>query len=267
MLRTRLIVVIILLPIFIFLVGVGGVVYTGFISLVIGAAAWEFWRMFKKGGYFPSAVGTIGGAVLLILRNYFDFISFELVLTILVMVIMTMQLLAYDRGRKEAVVGFCVSIAGMLYWGLMGGYLIKIRMLPDGFWWFMLVLPATWAADLGGYFGGHWFGKHPMTRRLSPRKTWEGYIGGIILSLVSTALLGLLWHQQAQAITWQIGLILGGLISILSPLGDLGASMFKRLFNLKDASKLIPGHGGVMDRIDSWVWAAALGYIFIIAFV
>lgn len=267
MLRKRLIVVILGLPILILFVVVGGEVYSGFIGLLIGVAAWEFWRMFKKGGYFPSAAGTIGGAVILSLRSYFDFISFDLLLTLLVMVIMTIHIVNFERGRKESVLGFCITSAGMIYWGLMGGYLLSLRQLPDGLWWVMLVLPSVWAADVGGYFGGTLFGRHPMTPRLSPKKTWEGYVGGIVMGLAFTALFGLLWHGRAERVTWQTGLVIGGFVAVFAPLGDLGASMFKRMFNLKDSSNLLPGHGGIMDRIDSWIWGAAIGFFYIVTVV
>jgi len=128
----------------------------------------------------------------------------------------------------------------------------------------MLTLPAVWASDSGGYLIGRTFGQHFMTPRLSPKKTWEGFAGGIVFSLLLTAALGALWHIKAEQVTWQSGLFLGAIIAVLVPLGDFTGSLFKRFFSLKDSSKLIPGHGGVIDRIDTWVWAAVLGYYFVI---
>ncbi len=260
MLRERLIVVIVMLPVLIAVMVLGGYVYAGVIAVAMGLAAWEFWRMFQKGGYYPSAVIMIGGTVLLTLRSLLGFLDLELMLTALVLIAMTVHLVDYERGRNTAAIGFCITVGGVLYWGVLGGYLIQLRELPQGMWWLLVVLPSVWATDLGGYIAGHSFGKHRFTTRLSPKKTWEGYVGGIVLGVLVTGLLAVLWHPHAEEITLVKGLILGGVISVIVPLGDLGASMFKRLFDLKDSSHLIPGHGGVIDRIDTWVWAAALSY-------
>jgi phosphatidate cytidylyltransferase len=263
MLKTRLIVIIVMVPILVLFAALGGLPYAAMITLMCALAAWEFWRMFQRGGYAPSAVLTIGGAVLFCVQAYFDVIPLQAVLVLLILISALVQLLKYERdGQDNAALGFCVTLAGSLYWGFLGAYLIHLRMLPDGLWWLLLVLPAVWASDAGAYLVGSRFGKHFMSKRISPRKTWEGYFGGIAVALLVSAALGALWHQKAEAVTWLNGLLLGGMISIIVPLGDFTASMFKRFFSLKDSSRLIPGHGGVIDRIDTWVWAAVLGYYF-----
>ncbi len=260
MLRERLIVVIVMLPVLVAVMVLGGYVYAAVIALALGLAAWEFWRMFTKGGHSPSAVVMIGGTVILSVRSLLTFVDFEFLLSILVLIAMTVHLIEYERGKNSAAIGFCITLAGMLYWGFIGGYLIQLRELPQGLWWLLVVLPTAWATDLGGYIAGHLFGKHRFTERLSPKKTWEGYVGGVLLGVLAAGLFALLWHPRAEEITLVKGLILGAAISLLIPLGDLGASMFKRVFNFKDSSNLIPGHGGIIDRIDTWVWAAFIGY-------
>lgn len=268
MLKTRLIVIIIMIPALIWIAALGGLPYGVFITLVCGLAAWEFWRMFFRGGYAPSAVLTIGGAVVFCLNAYFQWNALQEILTVLMMLAALLQLIKYEgdgkTGTSNAVVGFCVTLAGSLYWGILGSYLIHLRNLPDGLWWLLLALPAVWASDAGGYLIGSRFGKHHMNARISPKKTWEGYFGGLLFSLLVTALLGALWHLRVETVTWQDGLLMSALIAVIAPVGDLTASMFKRYFSLKDSSHLIPGHGGVIDRIDTWIWAAAIGYYFVV---
>jgi phosphatidate cytidylyltransferase len=128
----------------------------------------------------------------------------------------------------------------------------------------MLVLPSIWVSDGTAYFVGSHFGRHKMSPRSSPKKSWEGYIGGVIGGTLFAVLLASLWHLRAPAVTPLKGLILGLVITSISPLGDLGESMLKRGFGVKDTSRLLPGHGGIMDRIDSWLWAATIGYYLIL---
>jgi phosphatidate cytidylyltransferase len=112
-------------------------------------------------------------------------------------------------------------------------------------------------------FIGMGFGKHLMTPRLSPKKTWEGYFGGVLTGILGGIALAALWGRFTPEITLWKGALAGVLLSVLTPLGDLGESMIKRQVGVKDSSHILPGHGGVFDRIDSWLWAAVIGYYMI----
>jgi phosphatidate cytidylyltransferase len=104
-----------------------------------------------------------------------------------------------------------------------------------------------------------------MAPRLSPKKTWEGYAGGVLGGALSSGVLSVFWHIGAgpqSALTWQTGALLGALIGALSPLGDLGVSMLKRQIGVKDSGHLIAGHGGALDRMDSWLVAVPVGFYF-----
>jgi phosphatidate cytidylyltransferase len=132
----------------------------------------------------------------------------------------------------------------------------------------LIVLPSVWLADIGAYLVGSRIGKHSLSPRLSPKKTWEGYWAGVVISTLGTAGLVILWHSLGGPdVAWWQGAALGAAFSILSTLGDLGESMFKRQAGVKDASNFFPGHGGVFDRIDSWLWGGALGYFLILWFL
>ena len=135
----------------------------------------------------------------------------------------------------------------------------------------MIVLPIIWGGDTGAYSIGATYGKHKMAPRLSPKKSWEGYIAGLVTSVAvgaffSYAFASLSPQPLSGLITPLQGGFLGLVIGALAPLGDLGESMLKRQGGLKDSSNVFPGHGGFFDRIDSWIWGAALGY-FVIQFL
>lgn len=251
----------------------GGIWFFLLIGAFIVIASWEYVHMFRAVQLQPSMVLTVGGtAVLLIVRGFFMEWS-ELALTVLVLVALTVHMLAYERGRNQAALDFAITVGGFLYLGWVGAYLIDLRNLPDGGWWLMLVLPSVWAADTGGYMIGVPYGKHKLAPRLSPKKSWEGYLAGVFTATlmggffawaynVDTVLFG---HSLLGPLTisvWQ-GMLLGFVLGSITTLGDLGESLFKRQGGIKDSSQLIPGHGGAFDRIDSWIWAAVIGVTWI----
>lgn len=270
MLISRLLVAIVLLPIGMALIVVGGTPFAVTIAVLIGLAAWEYVKLFNVAGHQPALFLVPIGAVLLVLgRAYDDFDSAPPILAILILLSMGFHLYAYERGRDQAASDFNISLGGILYLGWIGAYLVSLRNLPEGKWWFLLALPAIWFADSGAYFIGKKFGRHLLCPRLSPKKTWEGYIAGIVTGVLGSGLLGALWAFGAghgSAVTFQRGILLGLIISLLAPLGDLGESMVKRQVGVKDSSNLLPGHGGAFDRIDSWLWAGVIGYYVVVWF-
>lgn len=265
MLAKRLLTVIILLPLGSFLIMSGGWFFTAIVAVFIGMASWEFWRIFKQGGYEPNALVLIGGSVALLLgRTLFGFQWSDLILGLVVMVGMTLHLIRFEHGRDQAAVDFCVTLGGVLYLGWLGGYLISLRALPGGQWWTLVVLPAVWLADSGAFLIGNRFGKHKIAPRTSPKKSWEGYLAGIIFGSAGGAIFAALWSLQTTFVSPLKGAIVGLVLGIFTILGDLGESMIKRQFGLKDSSHILPGHGGFMDRIDSWLWAVIIAYYMII---
>lgn len=278
MLAKRVLVAAILLPIGLVLIYLGGWPFTLFIALMLGLAAFEYGRLFRTGGYHPEDRLMIGLAVALPLaRNWQGFTLDGLLIGLFLLLSLTYHLWRYERGRDQAATDFAVTVSGGLYIGFTGAYLISLRNLPEGMWWVLLALPAVWLADSGAYFVGRAYGRHKLNKRLSPKKSWEGYFGGIVLGTAGTALLALAW--QALALRWPEtlgsatsitpfnGAVLGLVASLLTTLGDLGESMIKRQFGAKDSGNLLPGHGGVFDRIDSWLWAGILSYFVIFYFL
>ncbi len=265
MLAQRLIVAILLIPIGVFIIATGGWVMAAVVIAVLGYGAWEYWRIFTQGGYHPSAPIMIAGvAGLALVRQVYQFSGSDLILSLLVLLSMGAQVFQFEKGSNTSAVDFNITLGGILYLGWLGSYLISLRNLPDGQWWFLLVLPSIWFGDGSAYFVGSHFGRHKMSPRVSPKKSWEGYVGGVIGGALFTLLLASLWHLRVPAVTPIKGMILGVVIAGLSPLGDLGESMLKRGFGVKDSSRLLPGHGGIMDRIDSWLFGAVIGYYLIL---
>lgn len=261
MLTKRILSILVMIPLFAIMGVFGGWPFAIFIAVIMGVAGWEFWRMFAGGGYSPSKVLIIGGSALLVLVRYqFGLGGSAYLLSVLALAAMAVHLIEFEKGSEHSALDFCITVAGLVYLGWFGSYLVSLRALPNGLWWLLLVLPSVWLADTGAFLVGIRFGKHSMAPRLSPKKTWEGYAGGIVFGVVLTAILALLWGLRAPEITPLSGAIVGAVLAILTPLGDLGESMIKRQFGVKDSSNLIPGHGGFMDRLDTWLWAGVIGF-------
>jgi len=242
----------------------GGLYYFLLIGFFILMAAWEYVRIFEKSNYAPSMVVTVGGVLVLLLsRNYIPETSAAL-LTGLILLAMTVHLFAFEKGRDIAATDFTITLGGVVYLGWLGAYLLDLRSLPQGLWWFFLTLGSVWIADSAAYFIGSKYGRHKLSPRLSPRKSWEGYIAGIIFGTLGSIGLAVAFHNWGGLqISWWQGGLLGFVLTVLTTLGDLGESMIKRQAGVKDSSNIIPGHGGFFDRIDAWLWAAAIGYFMI----
>jgi len=268
MLAKRALVVAIILPVGLVVIVLGGFWYFITITIMLGLAAPEFARLFRAGGFKPAGFFILMGTLLLAtVRYFFGLEASDWAVSLVILGAMTYHLIQFERGYSQAGTDFSITLAGTLYLGWIGSYLISLRNLPGGMWWVLQVLPSVWLADTGAYLFGKAFGKHKMSPHLSPGKTWEGYVAGIITSVAGTPLLVWLylsWGAVAPGLTPLNGALMGGLLGVLTPLGDLGESMIKRQVGAKDSGTLLPGHGGIFDRIDSWLWAGVIGYYLIV---
>lgn len=261
-------------------VGLPAIIYGGwFYFLVMGlflvGGAWEYVHLYRAVNHEPNQIVTIGGVLVLVTARFFFPEAAMPLFVAVILIAMTVHLIAFERGRDQAAVDFGVTVAGIVYLGWIGAYLLDLRLLVSnemGVWWFMLILPLVWAADTGGYSIGAAYGKHKMTRRLSPKKSWEGYFAGIFTAVLVGAFFAYAFSSLGPQplggiVTPLQGALLGLAVGALAPLGDLGESMFKRQSGVKDSSNIFPGHGGFLDRIDSWIWGAAIGYFLIHYFI
>jgi len=250
----------------------GGVFYYLLMGTFLVGGAWEYVRLYRAVRCEPNEIVTIGGVLVIATARFFFAETAIPLFVLLILLAMTVHLLAFERGRDQAALDFGITVAGIVYIGWLGSYLLDLRNLPQGGWWLMLILPMVWASDTGAYSIGAAYGKHKMSPRLSPKKSWEGYFAGIFTAVIvgaffSYAFSSLGPQPLAGSITTLHGALMGFVIGSLTPLGDLGESMFKRQGGLKDSSNVFPGHGGFLDRIDSWIWGAALGYFMVQYFI
>jgi phosphatidate cytidylyltransferase len=148
---------------------------------------------------------------------------------------------------------------GVVYSGFLLAHLVLLRGLSDGQWWVLMTILMGMGSDTGGYFTGRFLGKHPLAKRISPKKTVEGAAGALAGGLVAAVVVRSTFFQGPS---WPEICFLGLAISTLSQLGDLTESMFKRAFGAKDSGWIIPGHGGILDRVDSLVFPAIFSYYY-----
>ncbi|MBI2759890.1 MAG: CDP-archaeol synthase, partial [Chloroflexi bacterium] len=146
---------------------------------------------------------------------------------------------------------------GVLYVGLLGSYLVAVRQAADGRAWLLLMLFTTFASDTGAFFAGRAIGGRKLAPRVSPGKTLSGAVGGLITAALVCALLGTLLDLK-PGVAVLAGL--GVLLSVAAQAGDLAESLLKRSLGVKDMSRLFPGHGGLLDRLDSVLFAAPVVY-------
>lgn len=150
--------------------------------------------------------------------------------------------------------------AGLIYVPLLFSFTVLVRALPDGLSWVFLTLFVTWAGDTGAYFAGRAFGRTKLFERVSPKKTWEGAVGGFIFSIAFACGFKVL---LLPSLTWGQAILLGALLDVVGVLGDLVESMFKRAFGVKDSGWIMPGHGGILDRIDSLLFTGPLTWVLV----
>ncbi len=246
----------------------GGVPFFLLIGFFVVLAAWEYVHLFRAANYQPSMPVTVGGTLaILIARGFYPEFA-AAALAFLTLIAMAIHLYAYERGRDQAALDFAATVGGLLYLGWIGAYLYDLRALPDGGWWLMFVLPTVWMADSSAYMIGAKYGKHKLAPRLSPKKSWEGYFAGVFTGTLYGGFFAWAYSVNTFPVghltisVWQ-GMALGFVLSVITTLGDLGESLFKRQGGIKDSGSLIPGHGGAFDRIDSWLWAAVIGVYWI----
>jgi phosphatidate cytidylyltransferase len=149
------------------------------------------------------------------------------------------------------------SIFALVYAPVLASFAVLLSTQTDGAWKVLAFVLLTAATDLGGYVAGAIFGKHPMAPKISPNKSWEGFAGALVLQLVVGSLLWIFVFDQS----WWEGAIVGFVMMLSATLGDLIESMIKRDLGVKDMGTLLPGHGGVMDRLDSIVINAFVAWL------
>ena len=170
------------------------------------------------------------------------------------LLVLTIRLL---DGQEAYVHHVTRSIFTLAYAPLFAGFAVLLSTQENGAWKVLAFILLTAATDLGGYAAGALFGKHPMAPKISPKKSWEGFVGALVLQLIVGVVLWVFVFDQP----WWEGAIVGFAMMLTATIGDLVESMIKRDLGIKDMGSLLPGHGGVMDRLDSLVINAFMAWL------
>ncbi len=248
----------------------GGVFFLLLVSLIIFLGLREFYQLMKAKGYQPFE--TLGYFCALAISAYAwrQGLAVPLILTGSLLAIMIREVFRKDMARSLG--HMAVTVFGIMYVGWLGSHLVTLRQLPaavgveDNIGARLVFLAAllTWATDTAAYLFGVAFGRHKLIPRISPNKTVEGGVGG----LLGAALAGWICTRTfTPFLTPLAGVILGLVVGVVAQLGDLVESLIKRDAGLKDSAELIPGHGGVLDRFDSLLFTVPVLYYYFRLFI
>lgn len=258
MLRTRVLTAAIGIPLTILLMYQGGGCWIGFFALLGVLALYEYYQMLQSNKIH---VETIPGYALLLLLILSPLVSGQDYLiagiTLVVFVSVAYGVIGYPR---ITINDAALSLFMPVYLGLLLSYAVRISFLNGSFTIIMLAFLLTWSSDIGGYFAGRMLGKRKLAPLLSPKKTWEGAGGSVVLAVLIS--LGYFYFVEWGQIGLAYVILLGTVGSIAAQFGDLFISGIKRYFNVKDSGTIIPGHGGVLDRFDSFMLVVPLIYLF-----
>lgn len=264
MLRTRLLTTIFLIPVAVYLIHLGGLPFLVVLAAMLTLAVVEFCQLMYHDAFQPHIYFGVAMVWVFLLDAQFpELLIFEPGLTLVVFGSLTWYIF-HRQGAPVANWG--LTIAGGLYLGLCGAHLVKLRAFPDGMWWTLTAIQAIVLVDGSAYGVGRAWGKRKMVPNLSPGKTWAGYLAGVLIGAPVTGAFATLWGVRAgptSHLSGVHGFFLALMIAFLAPLGDLAVSMIKRQVGVKDSGHIIPGHGGVLDRLDSILWAGVIGYYYV----
>ena len=260
----------------------GPIGYGALLLLITGVGVWEFYAMARAKGVEPQRelgiVGSLGltlGGVGILCANYLDY-EFELLIIlgigVAALAIMFTFVVEVFRNRQTPIHNIATTIMGIVYVGLPIAVMAIIPMLlqnldwkdPDwNAWYFLFYLFLVWGNDVFAYLCGITLGKHKLCERLSPKKSWEGFIGGI-LGAVAMGAVAAWWLDESYTFWGGLAIV----VALTSVIGDLVESMFKRDAGVKDSGKIMPGHGGMLDRFDALLVSAPFALVYIsIAFL
>ncbi len=262
MLHLRIISAIVGIPLILGLIYLGDSYYALFILLVANLGMYEYTAMLGSRGYhLPAFLGFAGVSIFLAMVYLAPLLQQELIYPALITIVISLSLLVLIFFEKTDFTESALIFWGIIYLGGLCGYLILLRRLPEGMLFTYLLFIGIWLNDTLAYFIGMKWGRRRLAPSISPRKSVEGSLAGIIGTT-------LLFYLAATFLADSIGLspveglLLGLVITVFGQLGDLVESAMKRKFAVKDTGNLIPGHGGVLDRFDSLLFAAPLVYYY-----
>lgn len=251
----------VLSPIAVYIIGwANAYVFDFTIGLVASLALYEFLILGKRKGYHLPIVLCILVMLFIIAAFVLEPISVEMGVFVTLLVIPASYVFA--RGDlADALPSSAIAVMATLYVGMLGGSLVRLRndFARTGPKLVFFLLLVVWLGDAGAYYVGKMLGRHPLSPRISPKKTIEGGIGGVAASVLTATVVHFTFFREFPLVH---AIIAGVLLSIAGMIGDLAESMWKRSAAVKDSGTLIPGHGGFLDRFDSIFFTAPILYVY-----
>jgi phosphatidate cytidylyltransferase len=263
--KQRAISTIIAIPIVMAMIWFGAPWFTILVAGWGAGSVWEFYGLVKRAkGLSPLTYFGLLWTLLFIISPHFSQVPhFKNVpvtsLLLTTTVILPLIYLLWRKGKENAFGNWAWTAAGILYIGWILSYIVALRNLDDGRGWVFLAILCSFASDISAYLVGRTFGKHKMAPYISPKKSWEGAVAGVLGSIILSEAVVYFFHLPLD---YGMAVVLGVLISVIGQLGDLIKSLFKRSMEVKDSGNVLPGHGGFLDRIDSLLLAGMLVYYF-----
>lgn len=261
MLKTRVFSALIAIPMLLGIMYAGGFILKSFFIILGLLALHEFYRMMSGISISPVTIpGYLLVLVLLLSPIYSDYLPAGFFLIIICAVVYSV--LCYP---KITISDISLSVFMAAYIGFLLSYAVRITDFEQSFWILLLSFLLTWSSDVGGYMAGSFWGKRKLAPLLSPNKTWAGVIGGIILTvMVSYVFSNIIEITDSNG---AYALLLGIIASTMAQIGDLFISSAKRYFGVKDTGNILPGHGGVLDRFDSYMMVVPVVYYYFLLMV
>jgi phosphatidate cytidylyltransferase len=229
--------------------------FLGVIALAAGLGIWEMVRALKVTGARPPLIPLVTGGVLMTGLAWYG--STDALILGLVVTVLATLLWRLADGPKGLGKDFAATALIAVYVPFLLSFGVLLAKPDDGDYRVLITLLAVVLSDTGGYAAGVFFGKRPMAPTISPKKSWEGFAGSVVASAVGSSALA--YFLLDVPFYW--GLLFGAVISVVAVLGDLAESMLKRDIGIKDMSNLLPGHGGLMDRLDSILFAVPTAFL------
>ena len=225
-------------------------------------AVFEFYKLVAGAKAPPLTYFGLIWTLLFILSPHLNY-AFTIPLLLTSAVVLSLLWLLLRPQKEGAFIGWAWTIAGILYVGWLLSHFVALRGLDEGRNWVFLALFATFGSDTAAFFAGRALGRHHLAPGISPGKTWEGAIAGILGAII-VSLLFTIPSPLSLPLGYGQAIVLGLLVSLFGQLGDLIESLLKRNMGVKDSGRLLPGHGGALDRIDSVVFAGVVVYYYVI---
>ncbi|RPJ63954.1 MAG: phosphatidate cytidylyltransferase [Dehalococcoidia bacterium] len=241
----------------------GGPVFTVVAALVAAISAYEYYVIVKSEHIQPLTYFGIVFSILLVLNANCppNITLITLPLIIILATIIPLIWMIFRHNKDNSFINWSWTFSGIIYTGLLISFYVYMRALDNGMGWVFLVIGSTTFCDIFAYAIGSKIGKHSLAASVSPGKTWEGSAGGLAGSIIFAIIASVFFNLPLNY--WQM-IIAGIIIAVFAQLGDLVESLLKRNMKTKDTGNILPGHGGVLDRIDSHLLTAPVAYYLIV---